>query len=1508
MSEDARTGGQYCVTGLVLQLLVGLDRGLRLVIDGTRQDGQALVATTMVLEPDQGGDHALATPRGRLVEQVKLRTTGKAWTSGEIAGDVLPDLIKAVREDDGIPTRYLLVTDGALDCGSLLSLGRSLGARPVPDDAVAALGDTDGRAYFYGGWLSERGFFKALMARAKVDDPRRFWRLLAAFEAEGGVTEAQLQARIDAVLGDVVDAQEDIAGKRHEIVSRMAGIARSGGSVGAVALLEQAGLPADRLLHRARLPRIMAEGLRRDLEALGYDRVHDVREVPRAPGGDLLLFSGESGLGKSWRLSALLADEAARGRLALAVTNARSLDDVRRAIVERVWLSSFDREVELPALQRRVGRHFANAGGIWLTVGVDDVQDRSLANALHGADWQRYGIRVVATVPVQLADDLRQHPRPPAVQRVERFSRAQLRRFLAGHGLNARDLPDDVAELLCTPIFAELYRRGFAPDWRPANEYELVDGFWRHATFDTRGMADSQDDVAALEKAARLLLSPSGRYPWEIDDALVAGLGGEARARLVSTGILRQGPSGITLTHDRILNWLVARALAADLRRERRSVDEVAVLIQFDTPDAVAPGLAYRLGYVLMDLLWLCACTLTSETVLALIDAVLEAQGSRVSDGTFIENSLTTLGPAILPTLGLMAARPDVGHHWRAAPAARAIATVGRHHPANAQPVVARLLAQGGHALEMGLLAAADMAVPVAIEILWDIHHARKATLEAAPENLDIGPRSELLHATNTSFKALRRTAKDQCGWIETKLAITSDAFSAEILLKLLLAADHAQARDVWLRRKKAFLVRIPAGRNIQVRAIDRFGDADEADRLERTSENAHWFEPACRFNALLRVAPMRAVEQIEAVPKELFRRGWISVRRLVRHGGPEAQARLLARHGGGWEAVRDLVLTYSDDADLIDVPAFEAVLAALDERLAELAGTAWTPGGEGHLISFLSRTRRPDLLALLRDRRGSRLERLLCDLATGREGRSGLDADSDGKSIERLLLLIGGDGYGELAAAAVQRDTEFARMDGYRAVLRLPQNSPHAVGLAAAAIADRRQKHENYDLMVALAAQKLDAPLYDLVAAAATPYTDALSIRASLGPMDPAVAMRIRADLESLDGAVRIGATCALALAPPDDLADLLADTLAQCADNDESALTVVQLAKHLNAYAPRMLPQLRRMLALPNGKVREAVLPYLAAAGDAEARSVAAEHLSNEAPPAIDHCALKTAFSLSVNETVNGPGLERLKLLVDRDHSFLPIGPIVARLHERGAMSNEEVVELAYAARDLTDQDSAYLIQRVVQFDTEEAYGIAEHHFAQSAFSSAARYMLELGGDVALDHLLQSYLSKYRHLVRWVVARAIRRHADRNRVLERLALWAQRNAVDRRLGAATLLGWVPGARSAELLDQLAADPVPEVADAALVAEARLRSEDHARVLIAELAGADHLGRWARLQAIIELVDPYLLEPDSDGLQLEGVIDPFGVAFAISAERMIKARKDQLEKDADRRDRAAKA
>lgn len=1508
MTNSAITGGQYCIKGLVYQLLVGLDHGMAVMINQIERSGSLLVSATMTLEPSQGGDHEIGTPSERIIEQVKIRTNGKAWTAGEIAEEVLPDLLKAIPSVDDHPTRYRLVTNGELNCDNLLALAARLRSRPGSEDLIAALDDSDKRGFKYGRWMSEREFFTALMRRAGAGDALNFWRLLAGLELEGAVDTQDLEGRIDAVLVQVVDAVEEVPGKRRELVGQMAELASEGGTVRVSALLDRVGLPAERLLHSARLPRLIATRLGRDLAALGYEAAHDVRETPRHAARDLLLISGESGLGKSWRLAALLAAEVSQGRLAVAVAQAATLQDVTHQIIERIWLSGFDRPLELPGLQRRLSARFGDANGVWLTVGVDDVQQRDLLAALHAAHWAQYGIRLVATVPVQLADELARHPLPPSEQRVERFSRAQLRRFLASHGKQMHDLPDDVVELLCTPIFADLYRRTAQEGWSPDNEYELIDGFWRHATFETRGMADAQDDVVALEAAARTLLGPGGHYPWTVEEALGCGLDAGARARLVATGVLRVSPAGVAVTHDRVLNWLVARALVADLHHQRRSAGDIASLItNFDKPGEIAAGLAYRLGYVLLDLIWMGATILDRAIVRDIVEAVLADPQSRIQDGPFIQDNLAGIGPRILPVLQLIARISDTNARYHSSHAARAIGEIGERYPDRGGEIVSPLLAESEdeQAVRAGLIAAGRVAVPAALDRLWMIHRSRREASAALADDADVHLRHEHYDRAQTSQKALARAAAARPEWIARTLRQTSDALSAELLLELLVATEHGIGCEIWQAEKSRFIARIPPGRSVLAKAIGRFGDREEIGRLVQASDEAEFLEPTRRFDALLRVAPERAVGQIETLPEEMLgARSWYSMRRLVRDGGHDAQARLLARYGRGWEAMRDVVLAYWHDIDLIDVPAFEAVIEALEDRLVEVAGTPWTPRGDGHLIDFLSRTRRPDLLASLRSRRGTRFERVLIDLATQRTSRASLCVDRISEQIERLLLAIGGDGYGELASDAISRDTIFAREDGYEAAVRLPLGSPYAAGLAGAVDLPDRNNRENYDLMVALAAHRLDAPLYELIASTAAAYTDALDIRASLGPMSPEIEVRIRADLASVDSDVRIGATCALAFAPPSDAAELLADTLARCPDDDPSALTVVRIANHLRLYAPRSLPQLERMLALPDPHIREAVLPYLAWAGDAEARALVTAAFAAEERPIVDQAALKAAHAISAHEPDPGPATERLRLFLDVRHGIYPLGVIAIRLHDNGALTNEELVELAYTAHRVSAETSAYLIERIAAFDRAEACAIAEGHFARTPSAPTARQILTFGGPDGLEHLLRFYVDDERQRVRWIIARAVRRHGDRRLVVERLDLFARSNSIDVRIAAAELLGWIPGPEAQAIVARLGADPVPEVADAALEAEARRVEESNARALTAELTSADHLGRWSILYALIAIADPYLLENDPDGLAIGAVIDPFGEAFAIGAERAIKSRKDELEKDADRYDR----
>ena len=1507
MSADTPTGGQLCVRGIMQQMLRGLAQGTALAFDRGKFDGTALRSVTLTLEPANGGDQQAETPDRRIVEQVKIRTNGKAWTDGEIAGEVLPDLLRAV-DAEALPTTYRFASDGLLNCAALVTLSQRLHGRAVPAKLLAALDDEDRKAFYYAGWKSERAFFAALAKRARCEDLAAFWQVLANLEIEGGLTEAKLIEQIDAFLFDIVDFAEQVQAKRAQLIVLMLDLAGKGGTTTVEALLEQADLPVERALHYAKVPVVTGEALAHDLALLGYDADHDVRRPPRPAGKDLTFFAGDSGYGKSWRVAAMLRDLDRQGHLAILVTNAASLETIQQKIADLVWHSSFDAGQTMPGLQRRLGHRFVDADGVWLTVGVDDLQDRDLLNAIRAANWAQYGVRVIATVPMQMGDEMAELPVPPAVVPVERFSLPQVRRFLEDYGRQFRALPGDVRELLQTPIFADLYRRIGGDGWMPLDEYALVDRFWHHATFATKGMADYQDDPLGLEQLGRSLLTPAGHYPWSMQAAMAAGLTQEARARLVKTGIIRQGQGGVVVIHDRILNWVIARAIAADLQSGAISVAQaLETLDRLHKPDEIAPGLAHRLGYVLLDFLWLIARSVDADRVAQLLTAYLDHPENRTGQSEFIEDHLAGLGAPIVSALAILARRGGDETRINAIHAAKAIAAIGQAEPQMADATVIGLLADGGteEAIRSGLIAAAGLPLPAAVERLWGLHLARREALAAAADTEDNGhERFELHNRAETSFNALKSTVIAAPGWIGAKLGQTAGALPAILLLELLLEVEHGAGRDIWFAHKAAFLARIPAGKSVLPRAIKRFGDGDETARLEADSADADWREPQRRFDALIRLAPQRAAAGIGELPQDLL--GWrsgFSVTRLLRNGGEDVRPALLARHPAGWEGMVELARTYWYDRLAIDQASFVAMIAALEGRLAERAGQPWQPRAERSLVQFLAETTRPDLLAILESYRGSNFERLLRDVAMSGEGRNSLCVDTDAEHIERLLLMIGGSAFGDMVAGALARDRVIARRDGYEAAVLLPSGTVGA-GLSAAAASEDRREQESYALTVALAVHQCDDALYDLVMDTQSAYNDAINVRDKRGPWSAAVDARMRADLASPDSATRIGATCALAMAPPDDASALLVATLARCPDDDPSALTVVRISGYLGLYSAAMLPQLERMLASSVPNIRETVLPFLAEHGDQAARAVAHGALASGPNGQFDHSVLRAGYALSQYEPTGGPASDRLIPFLERHHGMYPIGLIARRLHDNAVVTDEALIELGYSSERVPSDCIFLLVDRIRTFDAAEALAIAEHRFTRSPSAGGARQIIELGGGDGVDHLIEAYLAEKRHEVRWIIARALRRHGERQQVMDRLADLAGRNSADARVAAAELLGWVPGDRTALLLASLADDPVTDVSDAALAAESRLEAERWGRVLIAEIPDADHFGRWSRVHALVDLIDPYLLERDVDGLQIGDVVEPLDEIFAIWIEKELVQRKTALIKKAEQLDR----
>jgi len=1501
-------GGRLALTGFVYQLVSGLAAGLQMVVVDVQRAQGDVVAARLTLEPPDGGDQQRHQGRQRIVEQLKIRTSGKIWTSGEIAELVLPDLLRAARTAKAdIDSVYQFTTNGVVDCAPLLDLATALAGREPPQDPLQALDDV-AKSYLYGARLTQRDFFERLAARAETEDFAALWRVLAGLKIQGEVTEPALIQQIDTVLRTVLDHQEAAEAKRHELISRLSELAISGETIIVDAFLRMSDVHLDRLLHLGRLAGHLDAQVRRQAQAIGYEPDQDVRACPPLdPGLALTLVGGESGYGKSWTLGVMALREAGAGRLALLTGDVGSIADVRRLIVEQTWLSSYDAQVELPVLARRIGPRFVDAYGFWLTVFIDDVQDLGLANQLLAYDWPACGVRLVLSSRTDLIDELRRRHLQADAITVQRFSPAELKLLLERRGHRGALLPGDVFELLRTPIFARLYLSIDTSGWRPANEYSLMDRYWTQATA-AGAMSDHQDDLVDLRALALTLLGPSPLYPWPTAVAKTHGVTDPVRGRLQKAGVLQRLTAGSQIVHDRILNWLIATALAERLALGQATTDDLQVELDKLAGKADLPApLSRRLGYVLMDLLWILARSQPPQVVASLIDGVLANWQGRSATDRFIEEDLAGLGAPVLPALEVLvgsAARQDQ-QRGRLAPLGRAIGEIAKLNPQSARPVVERLLTEPA-TLRAALQACIRQAFPSLLDRLWSIHIARHLACDAAEAVDWMSAESRTLRAlTRVTFAAAERAAATRAEWFEPMFDQAKTTGEVEQLLYLLLTLDAEAGAKVWRTSKTSILSKIRPGTHALPRAIPRFGDLEELDRLEVSTDDADGAEPALRLLALVRLAPARAVALLGLLDgNQLGPTTGMWLRRIMRAAPDATAAALLAKHqAGGWLGMRDLALIFNGAGDLVDPATFKAVLDALEARLAEVDGDdAWRPTGETHLLRFIAQAGRPEHLALLASRAGQDLDRLLASRAVRHQARQSLSEDRESGLYLRALMSIGGPGVLRLVVREIEDPSPFARLDGYRHALYLPPSAAITDALAERAQApgpDVRPYHEDGPLGLALAAQGADEALIAHAYRTATWSKDGIELRAQMGPMAPALMDRLRADVVGDDPTRRDGAIAALAYAPTADALEPLSQALDRMEPAGLGAAWIVRTLAHRRIYTPLALPRLKDMLTGPHQGL---VTRYLAYLGDAEARLAIAPLLA--APGDLSpNDVLDVALVLADHPETAEAALPVLEAAFGQLWSRRDFSEIGQRLLVAGRIETPRLVEALHAQDELHHGALVELLEHLRADAPDEAIVIAERRFTAAPSWPLVKFLISQDRPGGIDFLIDHALRDPRPSVLGMIGRGLRRLADRRALRQRLEALARTADGAARGVAAALAGWQNDAGLDDLLSAIAEEADEQIAKIAVEAVARRDREIQGLALLGAIPGADHLGRWSHLLALIDMVDPGLLTEEGGPLHIEPVLNALPPVYRVGVEAAVVKREDDIAKEEGRAD-----
>jgi hypothetical protein len=1502
---DAETPGRRAIAGFLLQILrsvkLGLDMSLILTpID----DGSQMI---LHLEPAEGGDHQLLGGSRDIVEQLKMRNTSGKWDSGEVASKVFHDLLKAVQLTKEQEFRF--VTNNGLGLGRLQGY-------------IAARAEGSERRHKWGSASLTREAFELKLAvgAGLTSVTPELRHLLDRFTIEIINVDAT-QDDIDKRLTPLLKPGEVASDKRHQLLGQLMMLATDGAKLTAQDLLSLISPHAHRrLAHIQSLPKLLARHVDEDTQLIGYAPEQQARRSLPEVLTDFAILSGESGQGKTYTLAQLAFDQIERSELAIVMRSPTKVDDVIDCISERIWEPAYQERGTIAIMAKSLRDAFDRGDGVWLTVYIDDVQDREFAQRLARSKWRDHGMRIIVSAQPRITKTICAIRQDAEVIEIGNFRSPDLHRFLSNHdraeALEA--MPDDVFELLLKPVHASIFvKLPKRASWAGVSEYELFSAYWEYASLETREQADHPSDQYALRTLAAQLLGGQSHYPWRVADLKTVDLNDEAILRLEQVGLLRRPAADrIQFAADRMLNWAIAESLAEKIQEDSLTPPQADALfasiegLQTKKKERIGT----RLGYVYFDALWLLASQCEPQFVADLIweHVVRLPQEARSEDHW--RSGFGSLGANVVPSLELLGRHAfDEEPDWdipRNIPIA--LAAIADSDPRPVQQLTARQVASDNEQeVVMGLRAARLIPAAAALDAIWNVHLARSIAFEAAKGNADIDIRSRAFFSYQLSSEALHVAVSADHGWLDAKLATESNVIGIDQLLWVLKdpnSVDSELAANIWERHRDRIVALMPTPSSALIAAIGHFREASLLPVLEAAAEGEDGMRDRV-LRSLSRLAPQEAINQI-AEGSDVY--GWRAANWWfdeLNAANPAGLATAIrARAQSGDDPVTDVVLYYRFNPEATDPQTLAELLDAFAENLRTFNTSSDDPdrreGRLGHPLRFLPRLSEPWQFDAMRNRAGTDLEIELVRFASDRRGRMSLDRDTTGNECERILAMIAGDGYDQLVQAELGRPNVFGRRDGYSAAL-WSNAATVASALAQLPSDTDAQAHGESERMEALAVHNCDRQLEAMVRTGSGIYVNAAEMRSSAGRDLSGLRKRIT-ELLALGDPVSLDIAAALTgfLGDATDAQPLVEIFLAP-----ETPVTLRQRIlgsfRALRFYAAELLPLVRELLDAQFDNEAQFVATYLAETGDNDAKQVVIDWLSGQ-----DLGSNSTARRGYLDALVRDPSGKAAVvqfLRRSRENGHLVIdGQQLQLLAEAGdKWAQQELVRASYRYSGFDRGNAVIAIDYLRTEEPGEAYFAARRLLIRHGVAAAADLMLEIDPERAGPELIEQYRNA-RPSLRLELERRLRIHLGGDGLAVLAAPLATGPRARDRIVAARLAAAIPPAIQLAWLDTLAGDVSPGVQEAACKAVRQRALEASAMVHRALLISSPKPLQWARLSTIIELVDPFYLWSRDDPANLKEIFDILPFEFIDEARqvrrRQLKEREDAAQKaDKDR-------
>lgn len=1504
-------GGPAAINGFLYQIIQHLGWLATIRLTG-QLDDEDVQNALLILEPRSGGDAYAESSDFYLVEQYKARPD-RTWALSDIES-VLHNLRKAVPSSPSVRATFRFVTDGR--SGKLDAFHEFLiGVRDVCEPEE--LDDVTAKKFRSNLVVTDRGFFDHIDAvtRGSVDRSNVHERavtlfLLRNFEMKFCVHASDQVVALESMLRPYVPnigaekrIREQLVGVLMERLSE--GEYRLDSS-GITDLLSDVGLSPERVRRYAGLPERMNKQTHDRLESLGYRANRDVRGVPAWPQNKpVMLIAGESGSGKTWQLGRLLSALGRDRHITSMVRVAVSRKDFFEQACRDVWQFGLGEteEKSLLAVSNLLREVLPDGSRPRLMLALDDVQDIGIARDLVRQDWIEWGMRLILTVPNSAADSLKLSDSETVhVHHVDDFSIEEIDSLLQLSNLRWADLAPDLKSLVRKPILAGLLMElPYSSGWiAPRSEYEILERFWDRIV--AKGKAGDVGIVLALGAH----VTKGNRYP--LSKPVWSDIGlldDESVVRLEGTGWIRRSVNEeLGFSHDRLLNWAVAKSLVQQFATGEVTVENMAAFADRD-PYEELQNIVSRLDYVPMDLLWLLAEEEGHLESVGRLVSLMEESGEFGSYGEALYvDLLPTLGERCIPIL--LERLQDITHgsegDYRVTLIGNGFSALARQKNVSLDDTVDRLLkSDSGDWQKVALQALAKMRNADHLDRLWEIHQQRLRALA--------GESGSSRHSDyKISFTALGAAIYERPNWLRERI-LKADAKveSVSELGFFLNALQHPDAAELWNETKATLISKVADNKRRSVlHCIARFSDREMLDFVVSQLTRTEDFASSVALSTLSVLDPVAAIErfiEVDEGRRYLYRNEWLPIL-LFRH--PQLTCdRFRQIAEPGIKGCRLIVDLFTERPNQLDKALVEFILreltVELGERIDECLGK--DPIWLYRVLKFLGRISNPELLGILQDEAGGELEKMITAVACSRLGNNSRHLDRIRESARRVLILMAGEGISALIREELGSRHYWVRHAGLKwahlrpnaeIVERLSVIASRSVPLDANGHADRSSVQELHQSLLGLAAAGADKEIVSALRKSGwseVPLKLAW-LRAHCGPMKDTLTAETRRKLVSTEAS--------------DD--ELLLELVIAWVSGDE-----------------KLIPLVRKVLddADPEGLVAKYASVALHKLGDtseefgrlAERLLHSRENLEQgvQALLGLESRGLDMlAGWLSGSKQANGSRLvdrviralyeypktrkKSIAVAVERCQRgrFLQDGPFEIAAESSDPGVREQIFDKAFVAQSSVPMQPLRAIEGLAKFDVKRAVqavelGLRNHPrielelcelLVRIAPKTAAQQLISAAVKIERTSLVKAVGQVLRQLDPSVVYSAL---------LERMA-----GTVTERKIAVELAGWLPMERISDALGKLINDESSnEIRLGGIAALDRHHRETDVQKLVAAFPNATKERRWSLWVAIIEEGDPDLLCDPNDALWLGNVLNnDIPAAFERHANSVFRERR----------------